>query len=112
MKIHLASNSQSHWIDLGPHNKETFQKEVSRLFGSEKVWREWAEGIPFEFIHAGTENRSILITERFWDWKNYSPEDQKLLLQFMEISQDDESTLEEAKKYFEENKACDFLKIL
>ncbi len=55
--------------------------------------------IPFEFHHAGV--RDQILTDRFWDWRNYSKEDQKLLVKYMEYTHDDAVTLEEAKDFFE-----------
>jgi hypothetical protein len=40
------------------------------------------------------------LTDRFWDWKEYSEEDKELLIKYMDFTCDDESTLEEAKDFY------------
>lgn len=93
--------SDGHWIDVTSCSQEEFLNEVKRLFGNEDTdffVEDAKEMIPFEFHHAGV--RDQILTDRFWDWRNYSIEDQKLLVRFMEYTQDDAVTLEEAKEFF------------
>lgn len=102
-KILVTSKNceEGHWIDVTSCTQKDFFLEVQRLFRKEDsdfFVADAEEMIPFEFHHAGC--RDQILTDRFWDWRSYSKEDQELLVKFMEVTSDDEVTLEEAKKYF------------
>lgn len=102
-KILVTSKNypKGHWIDVTSCTQEEFLQEVKRLFGkddSDFFVEDAKEMIPFEFHHAGVQDQ--ILTDRFWDWRNYCKEDQELLVKYMEVASDDEVTLEEAKKYF------------
>ena len=102
-KILVTSKNceEGHWIDVTSCNQKEFLSEVQRLFGkndSEFFVEDAKEMIPFEFHHAGC--RDQILTDRFWDWRGYSKEDQKLLVKYMEYTHDDAVTLEEAKEFF------------
>ncbi len=102
-KILLTSktNSLGFWIDLDKHNKKTFLKEVDRLFGKDTgFFIEDCKNVPFEFRHAGIGDK--ILADRFWDWKTYSKGDRDLLIRYIEYSEDDSSTLCEARAFFKE----------
>lgn len=110
-KILVTSKNceEGHWIDVTSCNQKEFLNEVQRLFGendSDFFVADAEEMIPFEFHHAGV--RDQILTDRFWDWRGYSKEDQELLVKYMEYTYDDAATLEEAKDFFLKNKACSF----
>jgi hypothetical protein len=103
-KILVTSKNyeEGHWIDVTSCSQKEFLQEVERLFGkddSDFFVEDAKEMIPFEFHHAGV--RDQILTDRFWDWRGYSKEDQELLVKYMEITSEDSVTLEEAKKYFD-----------
>lgn len=99
-----SSTGEQHWIDLTNHTKNSFWNEINKLFDyktiqDSKLEIEEVVNVPFEFRHAGVGKN--VLTDRFWDWKTYTESDRELLVKYMyEVSMDDESTLEEAKKYF------------
>ena len=102
-KILVTSKNceEGYWVDVTSCSQKEFLQEIQRLFGKEDsdfFVADAEEMIPFEFHHAGV--RDQILTDRFWDWRNYCKEDQKTLLEFMEITSEDSVTLEEAKKYF------------
>lgn len=102
-KILVTSKNceEGHWIDVTSCTQKEFLLEVQRLFGKEDsdfFVADAEEMIPFEFHHAGV--RDQILTDRFWDWRSYSKEDQNLLVKFMEYTHDDAVTLEEAKEFF------------
>jgi hypothetical protein len=102
-KVLITSKNypEGHWLDVTTCTQKEFLSSVENLFGKEDSQffvEDIDEMIPFEFHHAGV-GRQIL-TDRFWDWRDYSKEDQELLVRYMEITSEDSVTLEEAKKYF------------
>lgn len=100
----IEDTDHRHWIDLTNHNQKTFYEEVDRLFGEFKnednrFWIDEIVNVPFHFRHAGVQDN--ILTDRFWDWKDYSEEDKELLVNYMEVTCDDESTIEEAREWHE-----------
>jgi len=103
-KILLSSKNYPDglWVNLNELNQSTFYTEISKLFGDDdsNFFVEDFQNIyiPFEFRHPNVGDQ--IFTDRFWDWLGYSTENQKLLVKYMEISCDDNATLEEAQNYF------------
>jgi hypothetical protein len=100
----IEGTEHRHWIELDNHTQESFYEEVDRLFKGIKnedncFWIDDIVNVPFHFRHAGVDRDKIL-ADRFWDWKDYSEEDKDLLDKYMDVTCDDESTLEEAKEYY------------
>lgn len=93
------NNANGCWIELDHHTAQSFRRAIKELFGNDgDFFVKSAENVPFEFYHAGVGKR--IIAKRFWDWKDYSPEDKELLIRYMAVSQDDASTIEMARAYF------------
>jgi len=96
--IKSQKNTKSVWLTLDCLNKTTYKKELKKVFKDDKeLYIADYKNVPFEFRHAGIVN--AIIPDRFWDWKDYSKEDQDLLIKYIEYSQDDESTLKQAKMF-------------
>jgi len=106
-KVLITSKNceEGHWVDVTSCSQKEFLQEVKKLFGNEDTdffVMDAIKMIPFEFHHAGVGDQ--ILTDRFWDWRSYTEEDQKLLVKYMELTQEDSVTLKEAKKYFSKNK--------
>jgi hypothetical protein len=104
--LSLKTTGESHWFNLSESTSETFHNEVLTKFKLTTFKRDLFEieevnNIPFEYRHAGLTEK--IIADYFWVWKNLNTEDQELLLKYMQFSQNDESTIEEAKKFFEKD---------
>lgn len=90
------------WFVLDTLNKVTYKEELKKTFkNDEELEIIDFEGVPFEFRHAGLEGANV--ADRFWDWKDYCKEDRELLIKYMEYTQNDESTLEQAKLFLKMN---------
>ena len=102
-------NDQFHTIVLDNHNKETFLKEVAGLYEGVSftdIEIEDISNIPDVFrFPSVTEN---ILVDSFWSWKMLNEDDRKLFVYYIEITQDDQKTIEEARDW--RNKKRSFLR--
>jgi len=88
-------------FDLTNESKATFLQKVDKEFNGKRypgIMVDDEDGAPFEFRHAGCTE--TILTDSFWSWRDLPEKDKEILLEFMEITGEDDVTLDEAKEYF------------
>jgi hypothetical protein len=87
-------------VDLVKHTKETFLQEVKTYFETEDLTTlDIEEVFNIPSIFRTPEDVEIILSDSFWSWKSLEEHDQKLLSHYMEISQDNKKTIEEARRF-------------
>ena len=88
-------------FDLTNESKDTFLQKVNEEFNGKRypdIMVDDEDGVPFEFRHAGCTE--TILTDSYWNWRDLPEKDKEILLEFIEITGEDDVSLEEAKEYF------------
>ena len=92
--------NQFHTIILDNHTKETFLKEVAELYEDVNFTDIEIEGISnIPEVFRFPSIKDYILTDSFWSWKDLSDDDRRLLVHYINVTHDDQKTIEDARLF-------------